>query len=287
MIERLTLCGNPMLEILQLAIIQRAFLIGAVAAVACGFIGSFVIVRRIGYLTGAVAHTAFGGIGIGIYLQYKLAETVFAPLFPPMGTAVVVAVLSAILIGFIKNHVKEREDTVIGAVWAVGMALGLQLMNATPGNVNISNYLFADITLNNDQDVVLVVLLSSVVSLFVLVFFQKLEATAFDEEFAKLRGVPTAFYYYLLLVLTALTVVLLVRIVGVVLVIAMLTLPAATACRFAQRLFSICLIAILFGVLATWGGLLLSVWLNLSTGPGIVLFAAFIYLASLLVKKRG
>lgn len=274
------------LETLQQPFMQRAFLIGAIAAIPFGLIGTFVVVRRIGYLAGAIAHCAFGGIGIGLYLQHALGATVFAtvlvPLLDPMLVSIVVAVASALLIGTIRIRAKEREDTIIGAIWAAGMALGLLLLELTPGNVNISNYLFGDILLITHSDVVLVSILSTVVLAVVLVFFRRLEAVCFDEEFARLRGVPTAFYFQLLLTLSALTVVLLVRIVGIVLVIAMLTLPAATACRLAKRLFPICLISILVGFTAIWLGLLLSTWLNFPAGPTIVLTAVVVYSLSLL-----
>jgi zinc transport system permease protein len=212
--------------------------------------------------------------------------TVGVVLFPPMVVSVLVAVLCAMLIGLIQTQAKEREDTIIGVIWAVGMSLGLLLLELTPGNVNISNYLFGNILLITKTDVFLVLFLSIVVLSFVLIFFKRLEAVCFDEEFSRLRGVPTMFYFQLLLILTALTVVLLVRIVGIVLVIAMLTLPAATACRFAKRLFPICLLAVLFGWIASWLGLFISVYFNLSSGPTIVLTAAVIYLVSLLRRNQ-
>lgn len=270
-----------MLEILQLPFMQRAFLIGAMAAIPFGLIGTFVVVRRIGYLAGAIAHCAFGGIGIGLYLQHLLAASVLAAFLPPMGVAVAVAVASALLIGLVRIKAREREDTIIGAIWAVGMALGLLLFDLTPGNVNISGYLFGNILLITRTDVVLVAALSLVVLAAVLVFFKRLEAACFDEEFARLRGISTTFYFQLLLVLTALTVVLMVRIVGIVLVIAMLTLPAATACRLARRLFPIGLLSVLICLLATWTGLLISTGTDLSAGPTIVFVAAFLYILSL------
>jgi zinc transport system permease protein len=276
-----------MFETLQFPFMQRAFLIGAIAAIPFGLIGTFVVVRRIGYLAGAIAHCAFGGIGIGLYGQYLMAGclgTASTILFPPMVVSVLVAVLCAMLIGLIQTQAKEREDTIIGVIWAVGMALGLLLLELTPGNVNISNYLFGNILLITKTDVLLVFSLSIIVFCFVLVFFKRLEAVCFDEEFSRLRGIPTMFYFQMLLILTALTVVLLVRIVGIVLVIAMLTLPAATACRFAKRLFPICVLAVLFCWIVTWLGLFISVYFNLSSGPTIVLVAAAVYLVSLFHK---
>lgn len=270
-----------MLETLQSPFMQRAFLVGAMAAVPFGLIGTFVVVRRIGYLAGAIAHCSFGGIGIGLYLQYLLAATVFAPFLPPMGVSIAVTVLSALLIGVVRMKAKEREDTVIGAVWAVGMALGVVLLELTPGNVNLSAYLFGDIIMMTQTDVRYVAVLSAAVLAVGILCFKRFEAVCFDQEFARLRGIPTGFYFQLLLVLTAMTVVTLVRVVGIVLVIAMLTLPAATACRLAKRLKPICFLSILIGLLSSWIGLFLSVVLNFPTGSTIVLTAAIFYFASL------
>ena len=277
-----------MFDILQLPFMQRAFLIGTIAAVPFGVIGTFIVVRRIGYLAGAIAHCAFGGIGIGLYLQYVLAASALAALFDPMVVSVVVAVLSALLIGVVRQKAKEREDTIIGAIWAVGMALGLLLLELTPGNVSISNYLFGSILLITHQDVRIVGVLSLFVIAVVGLFFKRLEAVCFDEEFARLRGVPTTWYFQLLLVLTALTVVLLVRVVGIVLVIAMLTLPAATAGRFTRRLLPMCLLAILFCAVFSWIGLLIAcIFGNLPEGPTIILVAAMAYLASFCIVTRS
>ncbi len=269
---------------------QRAFLVGAIASVPFGLIGTFVVVRRIGFLAGAIAHCAFGGIGIGLFLQYVFAGTLLAgiplaALFPPLGMAVAVAVLSALLVGVVRLKAGEREDTIINAIWAVGMAVGLLLFNLTPGNTNINNFLFGDIYLIRRADVFLIAALSVAVLFLVTLFFKRLEAVCFDEEFARLRGIHTSFYFQLLLVLTALTVVLLVQVVGIVQVIAMLTLPPATACRLSCRLWPICLLAILIGFLTTWLGLLISAAANPPAGPTIVLVATAFYLASLLLPR--
>jgi len=274
-----------MFDILQFSFMRQAFLIGTIAAVPFGVIGTFIVVRRIGYLAGAIAHCAFGGIGAGLYLQYVLATTAFAALFDPMFVSVAVAVLSALVIGIVRQKASEREDTIIGAIWAVGMAVGLLLLEQTPGYVGISNYLFGNILLIAQQDVFIVGVLSLLVIVIVGLFFKRLEAVCFDEEFARLRSVPTTWYFQLLLVLTALTVVLLVRIVGIVLVIAMLTLPAATAGRFTKRLLPMCLLSIFFCAVFSWIGLLINcVFGSLPAGPIIVLVAAVAYLMSFFVR---
>lgn len=289
-----------LLEILQYPFMQRAFFIGAIAAIPFGLIGTFVVVRRIGYLAGAIAHCAFGGIGIGIYLQYAVASgtsMAFAGRFldhfglqklvDPIIVSVLVAIASALLIGAVRIRTKEREDTIIGAIWTIGMALGWLLLELTPGSANISNFLFGNILLITPTDVYLVAGLSILVFLIVLVFFKRFEAICFDEEFARLRGMPTECYFQLLLVLAALTVVLLVRVVGILLVIAMLTLPAATACRLAERLLPICFLSILVGFASIWFGLFLSAWAHLASGPTIALVAAAFYLLSIGIVRKS
>jgi zinc transport system permease protein len=279
-----------MLETLFSPIILQAFIIGGLAAVTFGLIGVFIVVRRIGYLAGAIAHCAFGGIGIGIGLQYLVTLNcfiAFKSIVPdPMFVAALVAVISALLIGVIRIKSREREDTVIGAIWAAGMALGLFLIEIVPDSRNISDFLFGTIIFNTHGDVLNVVIISVFVFSVVLLFFKRFEAVCFDEEFARLRGVNATFYFQFLLVLTAITVVVLVGVGGIVLVIAMVTLPAATACRFVCNISSACTLAVIFGVLSNWLGLLASVCFNLPPGPTIVIVAALLYFTALLTTKN-
>ncbi|MDR1924954.1 MAG: metal ABC transporter permease [Planctomycetaceae bacterium] len=280
-----------MFDTLFSPIILQAFFIGGMASVSFGLIGSFIVVRRIGYLAGAIAHCAFGGIGIGIGLQYVVTLSgfsVFKFLAPdPMIAAMIVAIISALSIGMIRLVSKEREDTVIGMIWALGMALGLFLLETVPSNRNISDYLLGTIIFNTQQDAINVTILSGMILVIVLLLFKRFEAVCFDEEFMRLRGINATFYFQLLLVLTAITVVILVQIVGIVLVIAMLTIPAATACRFAQRLSGICFFAVVFGFASNWLGLLASVCLNFPPGPTIVLIASAIYFVALIATPKN
>jgi zinc transport system permease protein len=280
-----------MWEMFFSSIILQAFIIGGLSAVSFGLIGVFIVVRRIGYLAGAIAHCAFGGIGIGIALQYLATLSIFAvfkKFIPdPMFVAVIVAIISALLIGAIRIVSKEREDTVIGAIWATGMAIGLFLVEIVPNNRNISDYLFGTIIFNTRDDVISVLILSVVVFLVVFLFFKRFEAICFDEEFARLRGVNTTFYFQILLVLTAITVVILVRVVGIVLVIAMLTLPAATACRFVNRISSACILSVFLGFISNSLGLFISVFFNLPPGPVIVMVASLFYFGTLIITKSS
>ncbi|MDR2762787.1 MAG: metal ABC transporter permease [Planctomycetaceae bacterium] len=272
-------------------IIIQAFVIGGLSAIAFGLIGVFIVVRRIGYLAGAIAHCAFGGIGVGIGLQYLATLSsfaVFQVFVPdPMVVAMIVAIISALMIGVIRMVSKEREDTVIGAIWATGMAIGLFLVEIVPNNRSISNYLFGTIIFNTKEDALSVLLVSIIVFGIVFLFFKRFEAICFDEEFARLKGVNTAFYFQLLLVLTAITVVILVRVVGIVLVIAMLTLPAATACRFVNRISSACILSVIFGFISNCFGLFISVCFNLPPGPVIVMVASLFYFVTLIITKSS
>jgi len=274
------------------AFLRQAFLVGAMASLSFGVIGSFVVVRRIGYLAGAISHCAFGGIGIGIFCRQaaKAAKwTTLGNLLDPILVAVVFAIFSALLVGFVQLRAKEREDSVIGAIWAVGMAIGILFLNATSGYFSVSQYLFGDILLITDFCAMLVGLLGLIVLFVTVVYFKRLEAVCFDEEYLRLRGLNAAFYFQLMLVLVAVTVVLMIQLVGIILVIALLTLPAATAARMTSRLLPMACVATVLCLLCTWSGLLISTIFDLASGPVIILVAGAGYVFVLLgtAMKRG
>lgn len=260
--------------------VRMAFLVSLLASVAFGVVGTFVVVRRIGYLAGAISHCAFGGIGIGIFLRYVTNIGV-----DPVVVAVIIAILSAVIIGLIQRSAKEREDSVIGAIWALGMALGILALNQTREANNISSYLFGDIFLVSETDCFLVGFLSLFVAIITIPFFNHLKAVCFDEEFTLLRGIPTFLYFQGLLILIAVSVVLLVRVVGMLLVIALLTLPAATAGRFASRLLPMAVLAVGFCWLYSWLGIAISLYFNVAAGPVIILVAAFGYITAIFLRK--
>jgi zinc transport system permease protein len=247
---------------------RYALLAGLLASVSLGIVGSYVVTRRITYIAAAISHCVLGGIGAALYFGWA----------NPMYGALIAALASAIIIGLVSLYARQREDTVISAVWAIGMAVGLIFLAKTPGYVDPMSYLFGDIYLVSVRDVSLVAILDAVVVILGLGFYPKLLALCFDEEFAELRGVWVKFYYLLLLCLTALTVVLLVRVVGIVLVIALLTLPAAVAGHFAQKLWQMMLAAVLICMAFVTGGIAVSYSLNLPSGPVIILIAGAVYL---------
>lgn len=261
--------------------LKYAFIMGGLASVSFGIIGTFVTVKRIGYLAGAISHSVFGGIGLALFLQVNAGLTWFDPIFG----AVMAAVLAAVIVGLVSLHAKEREDTIIGTLWAVGMAAGILLIDKTPGYFNLSSYLFGDILLISGRDLLFVGCLDILVLGISILFFNRFFSVCFDSEFTSLRGINTTFFYLLLLILTALTVVLLVRIVGIVLVIALLTIPPAIASFYAKRLWQMMLYSIVLCLFFTWIGLGVSYSFSLSSGPTIIVLTGAVYLFLLIIHK--
>jgi zinc transport system permease protein len=262
-------------------LIQYALLTGILVSVACGVVGSYVVVRRLTYLAGGIAHCVLGGMGLAMYLR-KVHGLEWAS---PMLGAVAAALVAAAVIGAVSLRLRQREDTVISALWAVGMAVGVLFIAKTPGyREDLMSYLFGNILMVTRGDLWLIVILDAVVVLTSLAFYRQFMAICFDEEYARTRGINVEFYYMLLLGLTALTVVLLVTVVGIVMVIALLTLPVAVAGQFAGRLWKMMLLSTGLIIVFTTGGLVLSYGPDLPAGATIIVLAGSVYLVVLLAK---
>lgn len=261
--------------------LRHAFLSGILASVAFGIIGTYVVARRITYIAGAISHCVLAGIGAGLYLEHAVGLTWFGPLTG----AIVAAITAAIIIGLVSLHANQREDTAIGALWSIGMAVGLLFIAKTPGYVEPMSYLFGNILLISESDLWLVLALDALVAGTALLFYHQLLAVCFDEEYARLRGIRTDLFYLLLLCLTALTVVLLVRVVGIVMVIALLTLPAAVAGSFARNLSQMMVLATLCSMAFISSGLAVSYNHDLPSGPTIIVLAGLTYLLVLAGKR--
>ncbi len=258
----------------NLPFFRYAMITGLLSAIPFGIIGTFVVVRRISYIAGAISHCILGGIGIGLYLQVVMRIKWFGPL----AGAVVVALLAAGILALVSLRAKQREDSVIGALWATGMGIGLLFLARTPGYMDPMSYLFGNILLISKNDIYLVLALDILVLGVISVFYNNFMAICFDNEFASLRGIPTHWFYLILLCLTALTIVLLVRVVGIIMVIALLTLPAAIAGNFASGIRQMMVLAILLCAIFILTGLSASYSLDLPSGPVIIVLAAAVYL---------
>ncbi len=263
-----------MIEAFSYEFFRNALLVGLLASIACGIIGTYVVLRRISFISGSIAHSAFGGIGLGYYLGIN-----------PLFGAVVFALASALGIGIISR--KQRQDTAIGAIWALGMSIGILFIYLTPGYAaDLFTYLFGNILMTSQSDLILILFLDLLIVFTVALFYRAFLAVTFDEEYAELLNLPVLFINLVFLSLIAFTVVILVRVVGIILVIALLTLPAATAELFSSDLKRMMLFASLIGMLSTAAGILLSYLLNLPSGPLIVFATAFLYLLSFSFKKQ-
>lgn len=266
----------------DIPVLRHAVLVGLLSSVAFGIVGAFVVTRRVTFIAAAIAHSVLGGIGAVLYLRARTGLTWLEPIHG----ALPAALLASLIIGLVSLRAKEREDTVIGAVWAVGMALGLLLLAKTPGyNKDTMSYLFGDILLITKRDVWMVAGLDILVTAVAVFFYNKLLAVCFDEEFARTRGLAVEYYYLLLLCLIAVTIVLLVYLVGIVLVIALLTLPAAVAGQFSRRMAWIMVMAVLFCMAFSTAGIALSYPYDLPSGPMIIVTGAAVYLAVLAAKR--
>lgn len=262
--------------------LRFALLVGLCISPALGVIGTMVVTRRISSLAGASTHAALGGFGLALFLQRVCMLSWFTP---TLG-AVIGAVSAAVAVGIVSICAKEREDTVIGAVWAIGMSIGLLFLDRTPGYVDWQGYLFGSILLLNRDDLLMTLILDAVVLIPTVVFFPALLAVVFDDTFAKLRGIRVTAIYLGLLILTALTIVLLINLVGIMLVIALLTLPAAAAGCFTSHLRSTMIAAAVLNALFIGFGLLLSCLLALPSGPTIVILAGIVYVSGMIWKKH-
>ncbi|NGX58617.1 MAG: Manganese transport system membrane protein MntB [Chlamydiae bacterium] len=255
-----------------------AVLAGFLASICSGVIGSYVVVKRIVFISGSIAHSVLGGIGLCVWLERTHGISWIIPLYG----ALITGVLSALIIGWIHLHYREREDTVIAAIWSLGMASGVIFISQTPGfNVELTSFLIGNILWVSPQDLWLLVVLDLVVLGFVITMHKKFLVICFDEEQAKLQGVSVNTYYLLLLSLIAITIVMLIQIVGIILVMTLLTIPAAIGNMFTGRLSLMMMIAIVLCALFSFFGMAASFYLDWPSGATIALVAGACYLFSL------
>jgi zinc transport system permease protein len=267
--------------------IRNALFAGLLSSVLFGCIGSLVTVRRIASLAGAISHAVLGGIGMALFFSASR----IIPNFPPIAGALIFAFISALIIGVVSLKAKQREDTVINAIWAIGMSVGVLFMAKTPGYTDPSAYLFGNILLITNRDLILLAILDVLAVFLSWKFYPQIEASAFDGEFAKVRGVRTDIVFLAILIFTAAAIVLLQTFVGIVMVIAMLTLPAGTAGYFARNLGKMMFWSSLFAAFFSTGGLALSWVFDTPSGAMVVILAGIIFLVSgglrMLRKKTG
>lgn len=259
-----------MWEPLQFEFMRNALLAGVLVSISCGIIGSLVVVNRLVFLSGGIAHAAYGGIGLAFYtgLPVTLGTTSFA-------------LAIALIMGAVSLRIKHRADTIIGVLWAFGMALGILLIDLTPGyNVDLMSYLFGSILAVPRSDIWFMIPLDGVILLITLLFYKEFLAMSYDEEFAFIVGIPVRTLYFVLLCMTALSVVAIIRVVGLILVIALLTIPPYIAEKHTASLGKMMVLSSLFGVLFTVTGLWVSYRFDLTSGATIIMIAVLAFFLS-------
>jgi zinc transport system permease protein len=263
------------MEVLQYEFMQNALIAGLLAAIACGIVGAYVVVKRIIFISGGIAHASFGGIGLGYLIGIS-----------PVVGALVFSLASALGMGYVTRRTRLPEDTAIGILWAIGMALGIVFIGLAPGYApDLFSYLFGNILTVPASDLLLMLILDVAIIGIVILFYKEFLALSFDEEYSTVTGVPVEILYLILLCMIALTVVILLRIVGMILIIALLTIPAALARQFTYDLRKMMILAIVFGAFLTFGGLWISYVLDLASGATIVLLGGVALFCTFGVKK--
>ncbi|MFA6808417.1 MAG: metal ABC transporter permease [Eubacteriales bacterium] len=261
------------MEVLQYEFMRNALTAGILASIACGIVGTFVVVKRIVFISGGISHSAYGGIGLGYYFGFN-----------PMLGAVLFSLMTAMTIGLVSKKPGQREDTLIGVMWAIGMAIGVVFIQITPGyTADLFSYLFGSILAVPTTDITLMFILDILIMVVVFIFFREFTAICFDEEFAALISYPKKLYL-LLLCLVALTVVTLIRVVGIILVIAMITIPAGISAQFTESIKKMMFMSVLLGTIFTTLGLVLSYKFDIASGAAIILVSGVCYIFSLGIK---
>jgi zinc transport system permease protein len=268
-----------MIEVLQFEFMRHALMAGLLASVICGVMGTLVVVNRIAFLSGGIAHAAYGGIGLALFLGWNY-------LVCTLGFSLVAAMLMAL----VSLKLKHRSDTIIGVIWALGMALGIILVDLSPGyNVDLMSYLFGSILTVPAFDLLIMLVICLLTIGFVTFYYQGLIAFSYDEEFAQIRGVPVKALYFTLIAILAVAIVMLIQVVGLILVIALLTIPPFIVEKYTRSLAQMMLASSMLGVVFTISGLWLAYAFNLTSGASIIMVAGGVFFLDFLFdlwKKR-
>lgn len=254
--------------IVEYEFLQNAIFAGFLASIVCGIIGVIIVEKKLVMMSGGIAHTSYGGVGLGYLLGFE-----------PILGAFLFSVGAALGIGFIKRKGGARSDVVIALFWSLGMALGILFISLMKGYPpDLTSYLFGNILSVTRSDIYLMLVLTIIVVSIIIVLFNDWKAYLFDEEFASIIGIRTALLEYLLLILVAMTVVVLIRVVGIILVLSLLTAPAAVSENFSNKLKNRMIYATIFGIVFCFAGLWISYITNMASGASIVILSVLCYL---------
>jgi zinc transport system permease protein len=266
---------SAFLDAMQYDFMQHALVASMLAALLCAIVGTFIVIMRMVFLSGGVSHSAFAGLGAAHYFSIN----------PFLGALLAAVLVSLVLARLIVHH-KQPPDALIGLLWAAGMSIGVLFVYLTPGYTpDLMPYLFGNILTISQPQLVWMALFTMIVLLVTGLLFQPLVAVSFDDEFASLRGLPVGVLISVLMVLSSITIVLLIQTVGIILVMALMTIPPLIGLTLSKALRGVMLWAFASGLLVMTGGLLLAFQLDLPAGPIIVMFG-IVLLGSVKLLKR-
>lgn len=255
------------IELLNYTFFQNALLGSLFASIACGIIGTYIVTRRLVFISGGITHASFGGIGIGLYAGIS-----------PLLSAAVFSVLSAFGVEWLSRRNDMREDSAIAVLWTLGMAIGIIFSFLAPGfTPDLSAFLFGNILTITHTDIWMLAGLSVLLIVFFTLFLNPIIYVAFDREFARSQRIPVAVFEYILMMFIALTIVSCLRMVGIVLAISLLTLPQMTANLFTHSFKRIIWLSIGIGYIGCLGGLFISYKLQVPSGAAIIFFSILVY----------
>jgi zinc transport system permease protein len=262
------------MEILGYEFFQNALIGSLLASIVCGFVGTYIVTRRLVFISGGITHASFGGIGLGVYLGVS-----------PLLSALLFAVASACGVQWMSGRKDVREDSAIALFWTFGMSVGIICCFMTPGFMpDLSSYLFGNILTIGRPDLLLLAVLAVVVAAVFTLLMRPIVSVAFDPVFARSQRLPVTAIEYLMMVLIAMTIVSTLRMVGIVLAISLLTIPQMSANLFTYSFRRMILLSILFGSVYCIAGLFISYWLNVPSGAAIIFFSILIYTALKTIK---
>lgn len=261
-------------------LLQYAIITGLAGSLVSGIMGSLVVIKRLAFISGGIAHSILGGVGLSVWLSYKGILDI-----TPLTGALIAGIIAAVLLGWIHLFYQQREDAIIAVLWSIGMSIGVIFLAITPGaNMEIGNYLIGNILWVNARDIITIIILDVIVLLVVLTNYNRLLLLCFDEKQASLQNIRVHLLYFLFLILTAVTVVLLIQIVGIILVITMLIIPATMSNHFTFSLPKMMIASILITMIMFFVGITVSYYLNVPTGATIALITGISYILSLVLK---
>lgn len=268
------------LEIFNYAFMRNALIVGILSSICCGIIGTYIVNKKMVFISSSISHASYGGIGIGVYLIYFFK----LPLNDPLIFGLIFSILSGVLILILKDFFGVNGDLGIGIMMSFGMAIGIIFSFMTPGyQADMSTYLFGNILLSNSMNIISLLILDIITIIFFVIFYKAIVYSSFDENFYKLYGVPVKFVNYFMIIIISSAIIINIKTIGIILIISILTIPQATAAIIARKYSVIIYLSILFSFLGILFGLLFSYIFNIPSGPAIIVALIVI----MLIMKVG